>query len=234
MIQPLFEHQHELTTTTGQRVLELEGDGIPILMLHGYADSADTWRLSLDRLARLGRRVVAVDLPGFEKADRLDVTPILPQLDAFAAAAVDYLAGRPRRHVIVVATPWAGRRRAAGGRRPAARRGAAERRPDRLAGVVAVAPAGLEMSRLLHLVQRDPLLRTVLALPSPVPSLVLRSAVAQRLLYRGLAFATPDRVDSAVISAFTAHHGDRARVAGYLATARRLIPELKAPTSSTG
>jgi pimeloyl-ACP methyl ester carboxylesterase len=47
-------------------------------MFHGYADSADTWRLTLAQLARTGQRAVAVDLPGFGGADDLDSGPILP------------------------------------------------------------------------------------------------------------------------------------------------------------
>src|SRR5947209_3795352 len=101
MIQPLFEHRVTLAGY-GTRVLELEGDGVPILFFHGYADSADTWRLTLDRLARLGRRAIAVDLPGFGRADPLRPGEILSQLDSFAAEAADYLAGRPRRPVLVV------------------------------------------------------------------------------------------------------------------------------------
>jgi pimeloyl-ACP methyl ester carboxylesterase len=95
VIQPLFEHRLELAGYN-TRVLELEGDGLPILMFHGYADSADTWRQSLALLAREGHRAVAVDLPGFGAADRLQPEAILPQLDEFALAAVRYAAGRPR------------------------------------------------------------------------------------------------------------------------------------------
>ena len=216
MIQPLFEHRLSLAGY-GTRVLELEGDGPPILLLHGYADSADTWRLALARLAKAGRRAAAVDLPGFGRADPLRGEPILPQLDSFALEAADYLGGRPRQAVIAVGNSL--------GACVALR--LAERHPARLAGVVAVAPAGLEMSRLLVLVQRDPLLRSLLAIPSPVPGFVLRSAVAR--LYRQLAFAAPARVDDAGVAAFTAHHPRRATVAGYLDTARRLIPELREP-----
>ena len=215
MIQPLFEHRLNLAGFQ-TRVLELEGDGTPLLLFHGYADSADTWRLTLARLGRRGRRAIAVDLPGFGRADSLRGEAILPQLDAFAAAALDYLCGR-RARVIAVGNSLGG----------CVALRLAERRGERLQGVVAVAPAGLEMSRLLQLVERDPILRMLLALPSPVPSAVIQAAVAR--LYRQLAFADPARVDRAVVSAFIAHHADRARVAAYLATARRLIPELRSP-----
>jgi pimeloyl-ACP methyl ester carboxylesterase len=215
MIQPLFEHRTKLAGFN-TRVLELEGDGDPILFLHGYADSADTWRLCLAELGRRGRRAIAVDLPGFGAADRLRTQPILSQLDAFATASLDYLGGKDGR-VIAVGNSLGG----------CVALRLAERRSDRLSGVVAVAPAGLQMSRLIALVERDPVLRTLLALPSPVPSAVIKGAVAR--LYRQLAFARPQTIDQAIVKAFTSHHKDRATVAGYLATAHRLLPELHDP-----
>jgi pimeloyl-ACP methyl ester carboxylesterase len=216
MIQPLFEHRLELAGYE-TRVLELEGDGVPIVLLHGYADSADTWRQSLALLGRSGHRAIAVDLPGFGAADPLSDDPVLPQLDEFAGAAVDYVSGRRRRKVIAVGNSLGG----------CVSLRLAERAPARVDGVVAVAPAGLEMSRLLSLVERDPVLRSLLALPTPVPPAVIRAAVAR--LYRQLAFAVPSAVDPAVISTFCAHHRDKATVARYLDTARRLIRELRAP-----
>ena len=215
MIQPLFEHRTKLAGFN-TRVLELEGDGDPILFFHGYADSADTWRLALAELARQGRRAIAVDLPGFGAADRLRSQPILSQLDAFATASLDYLGGKDER-VIAVGNSLGG----------CVALRLAERRSARLSGVVAVAPAGLQMSRLIALVERDPVLRTLLALPSPVPSAVIKGAVAR--LYRQLAFARPQAIDQAIVKAFTSHHKDRATVAGYLATAHRLLPELHDP-----
>lgn len=216
MIQPLFEHRLTLAGCE-TRVLELEGDGQPIVLFHGYADSADTWRQTLDLLARQGRRAVAFDLPGFGAADPLAPEPILPQLDEFAFAAVRYAAGRARTPVIAVGNSLGG----------CVALRLAERHGNRLGGVVGVAPAGLEMSRLLFLVQRDPILRSLVALRTPLPAFVLRSAVAR--LYRQLAFASPDAIDPAVISSFTYHHRRRARVAEYLDTAHRLLPELRRP-----
>jgi len=214
MIQPLFEHRR---TFAGYetRVLELEGDGIPIALFHGYADSADTWRQALALIARQGRRAIAVDLPGFGMADKLLKGPILPQLDEFALGAVRYLSGSRGQRVIVCGNSLGG----------CIALRMAQRHPARLAGVVPVAPAGLEMSRLLFLVERDPVLRSLLALPAPVPSAVLRAAVAR--LYLQLGFASPRNVTPEVVSSFTWHHRNRADVAGYLETARRFIPELR-------
>ncbi|GAC1580895.1 MAG: alpha/beta hydrolase [Candidatus Dormibacteria bacterium] len=218
VIEPLVEHRKSFAGVS-TRVRELAGSGPPFVLFHGYADSADTWRQTLDRLARVGRRAVAVDLPGFGAADRLGPEPVLPQLDAFAVAVVRYAAGRGRIPVIAVGNSLGG----------CVVLRLAERHPGQLAGVVGVAPAGLEMTRLLHLVQRDPVLRSVVALPTPVPSFVLRAAVAR--LYRQLALAEPDRVDPAVLANFTCHPRRRARVAHYLDTAHRLMPELRHPVA---
>jgi pimeloyl-ACP methyl ester carboxylesterase len=216
VIQPLFEHRPTLGGYR-TRVLELEGDGPVIVLLHGYADSADTWRQTLAVLARHGRRAIAVDLPGFGTADRLAPTPILPQLDRFTSALVRYAAGSEGRPVLAVGNSLGG----------CVALRLAEYHGDELTGVVGVAPAGLEMSRLLNLVQRDPIIRSLVALPTPVPAFLLRPAVAR--LYRQLAFAAPGSIDPGVISAFTHHHRRRARVAEYLDTAHRLLPELRDP-----
>jgi pimeloyl-ACP methyl ester carboxylesterase len=81
------------------------------------------------------------------------------------------------------------------------------------------------MSRLLFLVERDPLLRSLMALPAPVPATVLRAAVAR--LYVQLAFASSRNVDPGVIATFTSHHRRRAAVARYLDVAHRMVPELR-------
>jgi pimeloyl-ACP methyl ester carboxylesterase len=212
VIQPLFEHRRAFAGYE-TRVLELEGEGTPIALFHGWADSADTWRQALALIARQGRPAIAVDLPGFGTADPLDDGPVLPQLDDFALAAVRYLS---RDEPVVVAGNSLG---------GCVALRMAERHPSRLAGVVPVAPAGLEMSRLLQLVQRDPVIRALLALPTPVPAAVLRGAVAR--LYLQLGFAAPAAIDREVVSAFTWHHRRRADVGRYLHTLRRLIPELR-------
>jgi pimeloyl-ACP methyl ester carboxylesterase len=214
VIQPLFEHRRKFAGCE-TRVLELEGDGVPIALFHGYADSADTWRQSLDLIARQGRRAIAVDLPGFGTADPLRHEAVLPQLDEFAVAVVSYLAGARKERVVAAGNSLGG----------CVVLRMAERHPAKLAGIVPVAPAGLETTRLLLLVQRDPVLRSLLALPTPVPSVVLRAAVAR--LYRQLAFASPGSIDPAVISTFTYHHRRRAAVAQVLDTGHRLFGELR-------
>ncbi|NOP97080.1 alpha/beta fold hydrolase [Mycolicibacterium fortuitum] len=70
----------------GTRVLSVPGNGTPVVLLHGYADSAETWRAVLTRLEASGCQAFAVDLPGFGRADRRRPGPLLPQFDAFADA----------------------------------------------------------------------------------------------------------------------------------------------------
>jgi pimeloyl-ACP methyl ester carboxylesterase len=198
------------------RVLELEGDGPPLVLFHGWADSADTWRRLLDGLGRRERRAIAVDLPGFGTADRLARdTPVMEQLDEFAHEVVAYASegGAP----VVSGNSLGG----AVSLRLAVREGA------QLAGIVPIAPAGLDMPRWFSIIERDPIVRTLLSLPTPVPEAVVRSAVSRA--YRLLAFADQRACGPEISEAFTSHHRDTTTVASYLATARRMLPELQAP-----
>lgn len=221
-MEPLFEHRMEFAGFE-TRVLELEGRGDPIVLFHGWSDSADTWRHMLARLGRLERRAIAVDLPGFGTAAALEDGPMLPQLDAFGAAVLAYAGGGARRR----------------GRRP--RRAiavgnslggclalrVAERAPERVERVVALAPAGLDMARWLALIERDQVLRALVQVPVPLPSRVVQTAVGR--VYRALAFAEPDAIEAGVVRAFASHHSDRAALARMLASGRRLLPELHDP-----
>ncbi len=210
-MQPLFEHRLELAGYE-TRVLELEGEDPPLLLLHGWSDSADTWRHALDALGRRDRRAIAVDLPGFGAADPLREGAVLPQYDAFAA---DLRAYAEDDGAIAVGNSLGG----------CVALRLAERAP--LGGVVAVAPAGLDMARWFAIVERDPAVRRLLSLPLPLPGRAVQEVVGRA--YAALAFARPDRVDPRVIRAFAAHHGSREAVASFLEIGRRLLPELKDP-----
>jgi pimeloyl-ACP methyl ester carboxylesterase len=212
-MQPLFEHRRRFGGFE-TRVLELEGDGPPLVLLHGFADSADTWRVVLDRLGRMDRRAIAVDLPGFATADHLRDGKVLPQLDRFAAAVVSAAAAEGGGEVVVAGNSLGG----------CVALRAAQRESLPIAGVVPVAPAGLDMARWFVLVEREPILRTLLSLPTPLPEAVVRQVVARA--YRVLAFAKPGEVDSTVVDAFTSHHRDRVTVRRYMETGRRVLPEL--------
>jgi pimeloyl-ACP methyl ester carboxylesterase len=214
-MQPLFEHRLELSGF-GTRALELEGTGPPLLLLHGFADSADTWRLLLDRLGRADRRAVALDLPGFGTAGRLDCDrPVLDQLTDFTAAAVEHFA--PDGGAVVCGNSLGG---------TLALR-LAQSSQLGLAGVVPVAPAGLDMARWFAVIEREPILRTLLASPVPVPARVVRRVVLE--VYKRLAFHKPGEVEPLVGRAFTSHFTDRATARRVLSTGRRMIAELRDP-----
>ena len=222
-MEPLFEHRMEFAGYE-TRVLELEGRGEPIVLFHGWSDSADTWRCVLAQLGREERRAVAVDLPGFGTADSLEDGPMLPQLDAFGAAVLAYAGAGAKR---------GGRRRAARGIVVGNSLGGcvalrlAERAPEQVGRVVALAPAGLDMARWLALIEHDQVLRVLVHAPVPFPARIVQGAVARA--YRSLAFADPDAVEPGIVRAFAKHHPDRAALVRMLASGRRLLPELHDP-----
>ena len=213
-MQPLIEHRLELAGFD-TRALELEGDGPPLLLLHGFADSADTWRRVLDRLARNNRRALAVDLPGFGRADRLGPGPVLAQWDAFTRSALEHVADDAGEAAVLAGNSLGGCIALRAGER-------AHELP--LLGIVPVAPAGLDMPAWFSIIERDPLVRFVLASPVPLPSRVLRPIVGEA--YRQLAFAQPRKAAGEVVRAFTDHHHSKEAVQSFLETGRRLLPEL--------
>jgi pimeloyl-ACP methyl ester carboxylesterase len=176
-MEPLIEH--ELTVSGHRtRVLELPGRGPGIVLLHGWGDSADTWRPLLAALAERGRRAIAVDLPGFGRSAHLEVGELLPQLDAFVAELVAAWAGDEA--VVVAGTSLGG---------SVALRLAESARRLPLAGVVPVAPEGFELTGWCDEIERDPIVRRLLAVPIPVPTALLRAPVGAG--HRELAFAHP-------------------------------------------
>jgi pimeloyl-ACP methyl ester carboxylesterase len=210
-MEPLIEHSMQLAGHR-TRVLELEGRGPGIVLLHGWGDSADTWRPLLAELAVYGRRAIAVDLPGFGQATRLQPGAILPQLDDFATALVqEWGGGEP---VVIAGNSLGG----------CVALRLAENPELPLTGVVPVAPAGLEMPGWFDLVERDPIIRRLLDMPIPVPGALVRSLVGGA--YRQLAFSHPKAAQRQVVDAFSGHHGSRRRAAALLESGRRLLPEL--------
>jgi pimeloyl-ACP methyl ester carboxylesterase len=207
----------------GTRALELEPTGSAagpsMVLLHGFADSADCWRPTLTALATRGRRAVALDLPGFGQASRLDrEAEILPQLDAFTAAAVEREAARSETGEVLLAGNSMG---GAASLRAAANPGLP------LAGIVPVAPAGLDMARWISIIEGEAPLRWLMRSPVPVPEIVVREVVGR--MYRTMAFARPGEVDAVAVSSFTRHVGSKRDVVRILGTGHRLVAELRDP-----
>lgn len=213
-MQPLFEHGLTFAGFS-TRVLELEGDGPPLVFFHGFSDSADTWRATLAELGRRDRAAVAVDLPGFGAASPLAPGEILPQLERFGRAVVGHYARDGE--AVVVGNSLGG----------CMALRLAEQDDLELAGIVPVAPAGLDMAPWLRIIEAHPLIQGVLRSPVPVPERVLRGAVAA--VYKRIVFHRSGSVDRRAIATFTSHFADPRTVARYLSTGRTLIGELRDP-----
>jgi pimeloyl-ACP methyl ester carboxylesterase len=199
------------------RALEVAGSGPLHVLLHGYADSAETWHQVMERMARRGRAAVALDLPGFAHADPLiDEEPVLAQLAGFTRAAALALASRGR-GVVLVGNSLGGISALL----------AAQGMGDPLKGVVAVAPAGFDMGQWIYRVQTFSLLQTLLRLPPTVPARVVRPMVG--LIYRQLAIHDQRMVAGHLVGTFASHISDRETILRYLRVARRLPPELSEP-----
>ncbi len=209
----------EHTLRLGQvetRALELDGEGTPLLLLHGFADSADTWRLVIDRLRKRGRAALAVDFPGFGRASRLDRDePVLPQLDRFVADAVTHVA--TGRGVVISGNSLGG----------CAALRAAQNPELPIEGIVPIAPAGLDHQPWLRIIEQAPLVRALIANPAPLPEAVVRGITGR--LYRVFAFSKPRTVDPGVVAAFTGHMPSRRDTRRILATGQRVYPELTEP-----
>src|SRR2546421_517483 len=118
-MEPLFEHRRRFAGF-GTRVLELEGDGPAIVLVHGWSDSADTWRYLLDRFALVERdpvlrRLLAVPVPLPERAVREAVGRVYRVLafanpGAIQREAVDLFTGHHRDRGTVRRNLDAGRR----------------------------------------------------------------------------------------------------------------------------
>ena len=195
------------------RVLEVEGHGPGIVLLHGWGDSADTWRPLLAELGQCGRRAIAVDLPGFGHAARLRPGAILPQLDDFATALVQEWSASEQ--VVVAGNSLGGcvalRLGEHAGELP-------------LAGVVPVAPTGMDPPGWFDLVERDPIVRRLLDIPIPIPVALVRSLVGGA--YREDAPLSPRAAQREVADAFSGDSGSREDVAALLGSGRGLLPEL--------
>lgn len=204
------------------RVLDLQGEDEslePLLLLHGYSDSADTWRPLMAELAKAGRSVMALDMPGFGQADRLARDrPILPQLDRFGQAALRELATRsPSGGVVVGGNSLGG----------CVALRLAQRREMPLAGVVPIAPAGLDLAGWITIVEGAWAVQTVMRSPLPVPTAIIRELAGRT--FRQLASSRPGALDPEVVKRFAASFETKRDVVRLLGTGRRLRPEIQDP-----
>ncbi|WP_149359380.1 alpha/beta fold hydrolase [Lolliginicoccus suaedae] len=192
-----------------------DGDGPTIVLLHGIFDSADTWTGVLSELASLGRRAIAVDLPGYGHADRRRPGPGLPQLEAFVT---DLLTTEARTQPAVVAGNSLGAALAV-------RASLAGDLPIR--STIAIDVAGLGYRPLIEAtIGKYSPPATVLG-RLPYPQQATRGPAANRLIARAL-YARADAADPAVVARFAERAGDRRELALVAAEGRAMLRELSA------
>ncbi|MFH1438192.1 MAG: alpha/beta hydrolase [Pseudomonadota bacterium] len=64
--------KNQFVEIDGQRIRYIDvGEGEPVLLIHGFGSALEAWQQVIPRL-REGRRVIALDLPGFGKSDKHD------------------------------------------------------------------------------------------------------------------------------------------------------------------
>jgi pimeloyl-ACP methyl ester carboxylesterase len=193
------------------------GKGVPTVLLHGWMDNADTWLEVLDLLAARALPAIAYDQPGFGVAPPLDGGSVLDQLVDFAARAVLHAAEQSGGPVIVAGNSlggWTALRVAQHDDLP-------------IAGVVAMAPAGIRMAPLFFTMDGIPAVSRLISLPAPVPEGVVRSVAGG--LYRRLAFGDPASIDQSIIDRFTRFTVDRAVIRTRLDYAKRVRGDLADP-----
>jgi pimeloyl-ACP methyl ester carboxylesterase len=179
--EPLVEERYQQFAGYRTRVLRVAGEGPPLLLLHGFSDSADTWRPVLRLLAGQGRAAVAVDMPSHGQADALDAArPMIPQLAEFARAAVRWCDSPG---TVVVGNSLGGLVSLL-----------LAEHPEAPAGVVGVCPAGLAYSSLMSVGAKrltSPAMRRAVAVALGVAPVYLTRRVAQA----GIGRAFGDRRD---------------------------------------
>jgi pimeloyl-ACP methyl ester carboxylesterase len=206
---------HRRIGDVGSRVLETPGPGAPLVFLHGYSDLADTWRPVMRQLAGGDHHLVAVDLPGFGRADPFRPGPVLPQLDSFVADLVSETYGVTGQPVFVIGNSLGGI--------TALRAGGNRDLP--LAGVVPISPAGFGHSRAIKAMEgRDALLPMIERRLVPMP--VIRGVTG--VAFRRASCRNPRHADRQAVRAFTDQFRRREDMIRVFRSAAPVLGELRA------
>ncbi|MHB8690349.1 MAG: alpha/beta fold hydrolase [Solirubrobacteraceae bacterium] len=206
------DERRELLGGVRTRVLGVEGTGPPLVLLHGFSDSADTWRPLLARLARVRRRAIALDLPGFGAADPVRPGLVLPQFETVVAAAMQCVAQQSGQRPVLVGNSLGG----------AVSLYVANHRSSELAGIVPVCTAGLSHPRWVHTIAA-PGVRSILPLLALPP---LRGALGLPISRFA---ATARNEDVSAHAPVHLGHLSRSRLRHQLAIVRRLLDEERYP-----
>jgi pimeloyl-ACP methyl ester carboxylesterase len=190
------------------RRLSVAGSGVPIALLHGFVDSADTWRAVLTEFDAAGRAAFAVDMPGYGHADPRKPGTIMKQLDAFIDATIAdtgpvILMGNSLGACVSVR--------------------AASRGSGNIRGVIAVDEPILASHWLMRLSRRraDPF--RVLDRRMPIPKVLYHRGI--RRAFARLLYADPTKADPRVLARFIVQAPDRSHLRQLLGDARAVAVE---------
>jgi pimeloyl-ACP methyl ester carboxylesterase len=188
------------------------GEGPGIVMLHGFGDTAESWRRVVPRLAG-GHRVVALDIPPFGRSSAprpMNGTSLIEWYPDFLAALTKML---ELEGVTLVGHSLGG----------AIALGFALEHPDAVDRLGLIAPAGLGQGApwWWHAVAGRPInWGAFLRLPNPVAGQAIKTGV-RNFLEGNLVYDARGMED--VIDHFVALHGGRRELEQLLATGRSLI-----------
>jgi pimeloyl-ACP methyl ester carboxylesterase len=199
-------------TTT--RVREC-GQGDPVILLHGFADSVGTWRYTIPALARR-HRVIAADLPGFGGSHPVAHRPLLDWYAHWAEELIAKVA--PRGRATLVGNSLGG----------AVALDTALRTPLRVSRLVLVGCAGLSEGVPLWwrlVTARLPLLPPLVGpAAAALPRAVLERVVAE--VYSTLVFHRPGEGDAQCVRDFAAHYRSAADVRRLFDLGHTVVREL--------
>ena len=153
------------TLASGRRVAKVP----PVLLLHGFTDSADTWRPVMTTVAAASVYAVAVDLPQFGTCERAPDANLIEAHDTFIERAINCLDDGSG--VVVVGNSFGGW----GAIRAATRHPAVR-------GVVAISPAGLPTKRLVGNPLSRLLIDRLVSVPIPRGGCRIRDGQQARLI----------------------------------------------------
>ena len=179
-------------------------DGVPVLLLHGWAASLYLFRHGLERLPAYGVRAIAVDLRGFGLTDKPTARGTY-STDAYCADLDALLDALGLADAVFVGQSMGG----------VLLLRYAQRRRERMRGMVLINPAGLVPIPLLALGR---------AAPRPIVHALgrrLMPRLAVRLVLRRFAYADPDRTTERDIDEYWAP----TQLDGFVAAARSALSD---------